>query len=99
MTTAVISTPPYFAAYDNNGDPLSGGLVYTYAAGTTTPKATYTDSSATVAMSNPIVLDSAGRATWWIVGSYKYIVKDSLGNTISTTDNVTSLNYAICELE
>lgn len=88
--TAVLATPPFLAFYDNDGNPLSGGLVYTYAAGTTTPKATFTDSTGLIAMSNPIVLDSSGRATWWISGSYKYVIKDSLGNTIKTTDNVTS---------
>lgn len=92
MTTAVLATPPYLAFYDLNGAPLAGGKVYTFAAGTTTPKATFTDQSATVPMANPIVLDSSGRATWWIVGAYKYIVKDALGNTIATTDNVTSFS-------
>jgi hypothetical protein len=43
-------------------------------------------------MPNPIVLDSAGRATWWINGAYKYVVTDSLGNVIKTTDNVTSFS-------
>lgn len=90
MVTPVLATPPFIAFYDNNGAPLSGGLIYTYAAGTTTPKATYTDSTGSVQQTNPIVLDSAGRATWWIEGAYKYVVKDSLGNTIKTTDNVTS---------
>lgn len=91
-TSAVLATPPYLAFYDLNGAPLAGGLVYTYAAGTTTPKATYTDQGALTPMSNPIVLDSAGRATWWLIGAYKYIVKDALGNTIATTDNVTSFS-------
>lgn len=88
--TAVLATPPFLAFFDLNGNPLSGGLIYTYAAGTTTPKATYTDESGTIPMPNPIGLDSAGRATWWIAGAYKYIIKDALGNTIATTDNVTS---------
>jgi len=43
-------------------------------------------------MTNPIELDSAGRAVWWIEGSYKYVIKDSLGNTIDTVDNVTSFS-------
>lgn len=90
--TAVIATPPFLAFFDLNGNPLAGGLVYTYAAGTVTPKATYTDQGALTPQVNPIVLDSAGRATWWITGAYKYIIKDALGNTIATTDNVTSFN-------
>ena len=31
--------------FDNNGIPLAGGLLYSYAAGTTSPLATYTTSS------------------------------------------------------
>ena len=46
---------------DNNGAILSGGLIYTYTAGTTTPLTTYTTNLGTVAQPNPIVLDSAGR--------------------------------------
>ena len=46
--------------FDNNGTPLSGGLIYTYLAGTSTPQATYTTSSGNVANSNPIVLDIFG---------------------------------------
>lgn len=92
MTTAVLATPPYLAFYDNDGNPLSNGLIYTYAAGTafSVPKATYTDSTGNTQMSNPIQLDSAGRSVWWLIGSYGYVVKDSLGNTIRTTDNVTA---------
>lgn len=90
--TAVLATPPFLQFFDADGDPLAGGKIYTYAAGTTTPKATYTDESASIEMANPIILDDAGKSTWWLVGSYKYIVKDSLDNTIATTDNVTSFS-------
>jgi hypothetical protein len=58
--------------FDNNGVPLAGGLIYTYAAGTTTPQATYTTSAGTIAHTNPIVLNSAGRVPggeiWLAVG-------------------------------
>ena len=47
--------------FDNNGVPLSGGLIYSYAAGTTTPQETYTTSLGNIAHTNPIVLNSAGR--------------------------------------
>lgn len=88
--TAVLMEPPFLTFFDADGNPLDGGLVYSYQAGTDTPKATFTDSTGTVALPNPVVLDSAGRATIWISGSYKFVVKDSLGNVIRTTDNVTS---------
>ena len=47
--------------FTNSGVPLSGGKLYTYAAGTTTPKTSYTSSSGSTNHTNPIILDSAGR--------------------------------------
>lgn len=89
--TIVLSTPPYQQFFDANGNPLNAGEVYTYAAGTTTPQATYTDQGGGTPSTNPIILDSAGRAVWWLDSTltYKYVVKDSLGNTIRTVDNIT----------
>jgi len=81
--------------FDNSGVILSGGLVYTYAAGTTTPQAAYTTSSGSVAHTNPIVLDSAGRVASggeiWLTDavSYKFVLKTATGTTIGTYDNVT----------
>lgn len=91
--TAVLLTPPYLQFVDNNGAPLAGGLVYTYIAGTgNQPKATYTDASGTIPATNPIILDSAGRAVIWITGSYDIKVTDALGNIIDTTANITAFN-------
>lgn len=75
--------------FDNNGDPLAGGKVYFYEAGTTTPKDTYTTQAGTIANANPVILDSAGRASIWGTGSYKEVVKTSADVTISTKDAVT----------
>ena len=88
--TAVLYTPHFIQFFDDNGDPLSGGLLYTYYAGTTTPKATYTTEAADVQNANPVVLDSSGRAVVFISGSYRFDLKDSSGTLIKTTDNVTS---------
>lgn len=81
--------------FDNNGDPLSGGLVYTYDAGTTTPRATYTDDGGGTANTNPIVLDSAGRtpAEIWLTAGvdYKFVVRTSAGVLIGSYDNIPSL--------
>lgn len=78
--------------FDNNGDPLSGGLIYTYDAGTTTPRATYTTSAGSTPNANPIVLDSAGRVTtqiWLTSGiNYKFVLKTSTGVTLDTEDNL-----------
>lgn len=78
--------------FDDNGNPLSGGLLYTYEAGTATPLATYTDSNGNVANANPIVLDAAGRVPYqvWLTSgaTYKLILKTSLGITVWTEDDV-----------
>ena len=80
--------------FDNNGAPLAGGLIYTYAAGTTTPQATYTTSAGTIAHPNPIVLNSAGRVPggeiWLLIASYKFVLQTSAAVLIATYDNVTS---------
>lgn len=93
--SAVLGVPPYLQFFDSNGDPLSGGKIYTYAAGTTTPKATYTDAGGLTEADNPIDLDASGipdtaNGSMWLIGSYKFVVEDSLGNEIRTTDNVTA---------
>lgn len=78
--------------FDNNGVPLSGGLVYTYAAGTTTPVSTFTSASGLVLNANPIVLNSAGRtpAQIWLTpgNSYKFVLQTSVGVTIRTDDDI-----------
>lgn len=81
--------------FDNNGTILSGGKIYTYAAGTTTPLATYTSSSGGTPHANPIVLDSAGRVPGgelWITAGvgYKFVLETALGVLIGTYDDVTS---------
>lgn len=82
--------------FDNNGAPLAGGLLYTYAAGTTTPAATYTSSTGATANSNPIVLDSAGRPAseiWLTTGSsYKFVLQTSLAVQIGSWDNIPGVN-------
>ncbi len=84
--------------FDNNGDPLSGGFVYTYDAGTTTPRATYTDESGSTPNTNPIVLDSAGRTPaeiWLTAGvAYKFIVRTSTGVLIGTYDDIPGISDA-----
>lgn len=77
--------------FDANGVPLSGGQLFSYTAGTSTPQATYTDQSAATPNSNPVILDSAGYANVWLAsGSYKFVLQDSLGNVLFTVDNVSA---------
>ena len=78
--------------FDNNGVPLSGGLIYTYQAGSSTPLVTYTDNGGTTANANPIVLDSSGRVPneiWLLNGySYKFIIQSASGTSLITLDNL-----------
>lgn len=87
---AVLSPPPKAQFFDANGDPLVGGRVYTYAAGTTTPLATYTTSGGTTPNNNPVILDARGEADiWYSPGvSYKVVLKDADDATIWTVDNI-----------
>jgi hypothetical protein len=84
---------------DNNGTILSGGKLYSYAAGTTTPQATYTSASGATAHTNPIILNSAGRVAtgeiWLTAGeNYKFSLFTSTNVLIATWDNITGINGA-----
>lgn len=83
--------------FDNNGVPLSGGKLFSYAAGTTTPQTTYTSITGVTAHSNPIILNSAGRVPtgeiWLTAGSnYKFVLTTSVDVLIATWDNITGIN-------
>lgn len=80
--------------FDNNGVPLTGGKIYVYEAGTTTPAVTYTDPNGITANTNPIIADAAGRLAneiWFgVYSSYKFVLKDSNDTLIATYDNIPS---------
>lgn len=81
---------------DANGAPLSGGRIYTYKAGTSTPIATYTDADGLTPQSNPIVLNSAGRPDspiWLPAGqAVKLVLKTSADVLVDDWDDVTGIN-------
>ncbi len=80
--------------FDNSGVPLTGGLIYTYAAGGTTPLITYTSNTGLTPHANPIILDSTGRVNeiWVAEGvSHKFVIKTSTGTTIGTYDNLSPI--------
>lgn len=79
--------------FDNNGTPLSGGKLYTYEAGTTTPLTAYTSSSGATPHTNPIILDAAGRVPGgeiWLdyTKLYKFLLRTSTDVLIATYDNI-----------
>lgn len=98
MTTAYLA--PYLVTrwFDNNNQPLAGGKIQTYAGGSTTPIATYVDSTGVQQNTNPIILNARGECSIWLLPnvSYKFVVSDSLGNILSTIDNV--VNAALISL-
>lgn len=82
--------------FDANGTPLAGGKLYTYAAGSTTPIVTFTDSSGVGANTNPIIFDSAGRPpaqVWLTKGNvYKFVLTTSADVQIWSQDNIPAVN-------
>lgn len=83
--------------FNDSGIPLSGGKLYSYAAGTTTPQTTYTSASGSTAHTNPIVLNSAGRVAtgeiWLTAGSnYKFVLYSSTNVLVASWDNITGIN-------
>jgi hypothetical protein len=84
--------------FTNTGAVLTGGKLFTYLAGTTTPAAAYTSSNGATAWTNPIVLDAAGRVPGsgeiWITDGllYKFLLKDANDVLIATYDNISGIN-------
>ena len=87
---ASLSPPPKLQFFGSDGLPLVGGKLYTYAAGTTTPLATYTDSTGATQNTNPVILDSTGQASVWLTDTttYKYVLKTSTEVPLYTVDYV-----------
>jgi len=95
MSTTSLAPTPKLQFFDANGAPLVGGKLYTYAAGTTTPLASYTDSTGNTANTNPIILDSRGEANVWLSGAiYKFALYDSTNVLIWTVDNINGTTFS-----
>ena len=83
---------PHVNLFDGSGAACAGCSLYSYSAGTTTPKPTYTNSALGTQNTNPIVLDASGGAIIWTdLGGYKFILKDASGTTLWSVDNVVSV--------
>ena len=82
--------------FDDNGSPLVGGKLYSYAAGTSTLLTTYTTSAGTVANTNPIILNAGGRTPneiWQATGILlKFVLYNSDNELIGTYDGIPSIN-------
>jgi hypothetical protein len=97
--TAQPAPLPVQKFFDNNGNPLAFGLLYSYAAGTSTPQATYPDSTQTTPNQNPIPLNFRGEAAVWLnpALAYKLNLTDQAGNQIAgwPQDNIQGALFII----
>ena len=91
---SVVILPKFKAWVPVTGVPAASYCLRTYAAGTTTNQAVYTDAACTIAAANPVVLDSNGEAILYAVAGtlYKFSLYDPT-NTVQQSgwpvDNVT----------
>lgn len=84
-----VALAAFFQQTDRFGVPLGGGKLFTYDAGTTNLRSTFTDQTGTVANTNPVILDAAGRAPVWMTANvpYKLVLTDAGGVIVGTLDN------------
>jgi len=88
---SVALTPsPFFTWFNAQGQPAVGYQLFTYIAGTSTPQATYVDSTGLIQNANPVVLNSAGYASVWTVQgqTYKFVLEDANGNPVWSQDQI-----------
>ncbi len=87
--TAYPLAPVRYRAFDKNGQPLIGGQVFAYEAGsTTTEKDTYSDKGMQNLNTYPVILDDTGSASIYISGDYFFQVFDAEGNLIEEGDGI-----------
>lgn len=76
---------------DNAWNPGIAYQLYTYEPASLTPKATYQDVALTIANANPVLANARGEVVMYGSGSYRIILKDSLGSTVWDRDNIDAL--------
>jgi hypothetical protein len=89
------SVGAFYQSFLRGGNPNNWGTIDTFLTGTTTPAPTFTSATGATQNSNPIVLGADGRVPFEIfltdgVG-YRFVLKDSLGNTIKTQDDIVGI--------
>lgn len=80
-----------FQFFDDSGNPLNAGTLNVYDAGTLDARTVYKDAAAGTSWTPTITLNSAGRLTdpvYVPTGSWKYILKNAAGSTITTEDSI-----------
>ncbi len=91
--TAFLLQAPKISFSDANGYPLVAGTIDVYSPGTTMRKDTWQDRDKTILNTNPIVLDARGEAIVFGEGTYRFIVRDVLGNLIY--DQITDVSLQV----
>lgn len=88
--SSVVATLPKYQFRNDAGVPLVGGTLSSFLAGTTTPVETYSNAALTSSNGTVITLDARGECTLWLDLdlTYKFVLKDALGVTLWTEDNV-----------
>lgn len=98
MTDSVNVFPPFWRFLDANGDPVAGGYLEFYLAGSSTPLSVYSDAGLTTALGTTVYCDSGGHPVassgsstkvtiWTGTTDYKVVGKTSTGTTLGTLDN------------
>lgn len=88
--TVALAPSPVFSWVTPQGEPAVGYQLFTYVAGTSTPQATYTDSTGLQQNLNPVVLNAYGFASVWLTEAqtYKLILQDLNGNVVFSQDQI-----------
>ena len=76
---------------DNNGNPCSGCVLHSFAAGTSTPLATFADASLSTSNGTSVTLDATGRASVFLDSRLAYLLtlRTPTGTDIWTRDGIT----------
>lgn len=86
---ATLATNVSFQCLGLDGKPLAGGKVYTYEAGTTTLKNTYTTHEGDVPNTNPVILDQNGKAKIFLGdGAYRIRIEDKDGALVDDINQI-----------
>lgn len=100
MTDSVTVFPPGWRLTDANDDPISGGTIEFYTAGSSTPKTVYSDSALATSVGTSVTTDAGGYPTsggnkciiYTTTTALKIILKDAAGSAIATHDNFRPVN-------
>ena len=76
--------------FDDSGNPLNGGKLWTMqpGPGVTTPKTTWSDAAATTPNANPIILNARGEATVFWSGTYNVRLETAASQLIYTVESI-----------